>query len=50
MTSNMSINSIDSDLFYVEQSCNDPSLPRPNTLIVLNSTEMAGNDTREMIS
>ena len=50
MASNMSINLIDSDVFYVEQSSNDPSLPRPNTPIVLNSTEMSGNDTGEMIS
>ena len=28
---------------------NDLSLPRPNTPIVLTSTEMSGNDTREMI-
>ena len=42
--------STDSDVFYVEQSSNDLSLPRPNTPIVLNSTEMSGNDTREMPS
>ena len=50
MASNISINSIDSDVFYVEQSSNDPILPRPNTPIVLNSTEMSGNDAREKIS
>ena len=50
MASNISINSIESDVFYVEQSSNDPILPRPNTPIVLNSTEMSGNDTRKMIS
>ena len=44
------MNSIDSDVLYVEQSSNDQSLPRPNTPIVLNSTEMSGNDTRELIS
>ena len=43
----MSSNLIDSDVFYVEQSSNDTILPRPNTPIVLNSTEMSGNDTRE---
>ena len=48
--SNLSHNSIDSDVFYVEQSSNDSSLPRPNTRIVFNSTEMSGDDTREMIS
>ena len=37
-------------MFYVEQSSNDQSLARPNTPIVLNSTEMSGNDTLEMIS
>ena len=46
----MSINSNDPHVFYAEQSFNDPSLPRPNTPIVLSSTEMSGNDTREMIS
>ena len=50
MASNVSINSSDSDVFYVEQSSKDPSPPRPNTPIVLNSTEMSGNDTWEMIS
>ena len=42
--------SSDSDVFYVEQSSNDQSLPRPNTPIVLNSTEMSGNDTWDMPS
>ena len=46
----MSNNSIDSEVFYVEKSSNDPSLPRPNSSIVLNSTEMSGNDTGETIS
>ena len=50
MASNISINSIASDVFFVEQSSNDPSLPRSNTPIVLNSTEMSGSDAREMIS
>ena len=40
----------DSELFYVEQSSNEPSPPRPNTPVVLNSTEMSGNKTREMIT
>ena len=40
----------DSDLFYVEQSCNELSPPRPNTPIVLNSKEMVGNKTREKIT
>ena len=46
----MSNNSTDSDVFYVEESSNDASLPRLNTRIVLNSTEMSDIDTREMIS
>ena len=50
MASNSSLNSIDSDVFYVEQSSIDQSIPRPNTLIVLNFTEISGDDTREMIS
>ena len=40
----------DSDVFYVEQSSNDQSVPRPNTPIVFNSTEISGDDTREIIS
>ena len=36
--------------FYVEQSSNDQNIARPNTPIVLNSTEISGDDTREMIS
>ena len=36
--------------FYVEQSSNDQSVPRPNTPIVLNFTEISGDDTLEMIS
>ena len=50
MASNLSLILTDSDLFYVEQSSNDQSIPRPNTPIVLNSTEISGDNTREMIS
>ena len=50
MAFNLSLNSTDSDVFYVEQSSNDQSVPRPNTPIVLNSTEISGDGTREMIS
>ena len=39
-----------SDLIYVEQSFNDPSLPRLNAPTFLNSTEMSSNEIREMIS
>ena len=34
----------------MEQSSNDPSLPRPYRLFVFYSTDMSGNHTREMIS
>ena len=50
MAFNLSLNLTDSDVFYVEQSSNDQSIPRPNTPINLNSTEISGDDTREMIS
>ena len=50
MAFNSSLNSTDSDGFYVEQSSNDQNVPRPNTPIVLNSTEISGDETREMIS
>ena len=50
MASNLSLNSTDSDVFYLEESSDNQSIPRPNTPIVLNSTELSGNDTREMIS
>ena len=50
MAFNLSLNSTDSDVFYVEQSSNDQSVPRPNTPIVLNSTEISGDVTREIIS
>ena len=50
MASNLSLNSTDSDVFYVEQSSNDQSIPRPNTPIVPNSTEISGDETRERIS
>ena len=50
MALNSSLNSTESDVFYVEQSSNDQSVPRPNTPIVLNSTEISGDDTREIIS
>ena len=49
MGSNLSLNSTDSDVFHVERSSSDQSIPRPNTLIVLKSTEILGDDTRKMI-
>ena len=50
MSLNSSIISTDSDVFYVEQSPSHHSVPRPNTPIVFNSTEISGDDTREVIS
>ena len=50
MASNLSLNSTNTDVFNVEQSSNDQSIPRPNTPIVLNSTEISGDDTRETFS
>ena len=50
MAFNLSLNSTYSDVFYVKQSSNDQSVPRPNTPIVLNSTEISDDDTQEMIS
>ena len=49
MASNSSLNSTDSDVFHVGKSSNDQIIPRPNTPIVLNSTEISGDDAREMI-
>ena len=49
MVSNLSTNSIDSDMFYLEQSSED-SPPRPNTPIVFKSMEKSGNYTQELIS
>ena len=50
MASNLSLKPIDSDVFYVEQPSNDQCIPRPKTPLLFNSTEISGNDTREMIS
>ena len=50
MASNLSLISTDSDDFDVEQSVNNQSIPTPNTPIVLKSTEISGDDAREMIS
>ena len=50
MAYNSSLNSTDSDVLYVEHSSTDQSIPRPNTPIVLNSTESSGDDNRELIS
>ena len=50
MAYNSSLSSTDSDVFYVEQSSTDQRIPRLNTPIVLNSKEISGDDTQEMIS
>ena len=49
MAFNLSLNPTDSDVLYVEQLSNDPSVLGPNTPIVLNSTKISGDDNREMI-
>ena len=43
------MNSTDSDVFYVEESSNEQSLPRLKTPMVLNCSEVSGIDSREMI-
>ena len=50
MALNSSMNSTDSDVFYVEKLSNDQTVPRPNTPIVFNSTEISGDDTQKIIS
>ena len=40
MASNISIESVDSDVFFVEQISNEPSPQRKNSPIILNSTEL----------
>ena len=50
MTSNNSITSDDSDVFYVEQSSNEPSPQRHNTPNILNSTEISEQHTTRMPS
>ena len=48
MASNLSINSIDSDVFFVQQLSNEPS-PQPKIFPnILNSTELTGTHTTEM--
>ena len=50
MFRSISPESSDSDLFHGEQSSNEPRPPRANTPIVLNSTELLGNNTRDLIT
>ena len=48
--SNISLDSTDSDVFYVEQSSSEPSPRRHNTPNILNSTEMSEHHTTRMPS
>ena len=48
MASEISKDSVDSDLFFVEQLSNEPSAQRSNTPKILNSTELSGTHAREM--
>ena len=50
MASNISIDSGDSDVFFVEQLSNEPSPQRHNTPKILNSTELLENQILEMPS
>ena len=50
MSSNTSIDSIDSDVFYVEQTSNNPSPQRNNSPKILNSTELSEHHTAGMPS
>ena len=48
MASNISIDSVDSDVFFVEQLSNKPSPQRNNSPSFLNSTELSETYTTEM--
>ena len=48
MVSKVSVDSVDSDVFYVEQLLNEPSPQRNNSPKVLNSTELSGIHEIEM--
>ena len=50
MSSNISIDSMDSDEFFVEQITNEPSPQRNNSLDILNSTELPEHQTARMPS
>ena len=50
MASNTSIDSADSDAFFVEQISNEPSLQRNNSPNILNSTELSETHTEGMFS
>ena len=48
MSSNISIDSVDSDAFFVEQISKEPSPLRNNSPNILNSTEISHTQTAEM--
>ena len=48
MASNISMDSMDSDVFFVEQLSNEPSPQRNNSPKIPNSMELSGTHTREM--
>ena len=50
MSSNISLDSTDSDVFSVEQMSNEPSPRRNNTPNILNSTELSEHHTAPMPS
>ena len=50
MSSNISIDSVDSDVFYVEQISHEPSSQRTNALNILTSTEISQTHTARMPS
>ena len=50
MSSNISFDSTDSDVFYVEQISNEPSPRRNNSLDILNSTERSEHHATRMPS
>ena len=50
MSSNSSLDSTDSDVFFVEQISNEPSPRRNNTPNILNSTELSEHHTARMPS
>ena len=50
MSSNISLDSTDSDVLYVEQISNEPSLRRNKTRNILNSTELSEHHTAPMPS
>ena len=50
MSSNNSLDSVDSDVFFVEQISNEPSPQRNNSPNILNSTKLSQTHTAGMLS